>query len=325
MKLNRRSALALFCSLGFTGLACAQQNIFSDHRPVKIIAPFAPGGTGDALSRLLAERLGIMWGVPIIVENRQGGSAIVATQALVNAPADGHTLLVSASNFTINPALFSKLPYDSTKDFAPLTLLAANPHVLIVNPSVPAKNLQAFIAWARTKNGSATYGSFGNGTSGHLGFERFMRAAGIEMIHVPYKGAAPAISDLLGGQIDAMFSDTQQVIQYLPSGKIRAIASASAARPSSLPEVPTFAEGGLPGFASTSWFGLIVKAGTPPSMQADIHRDVLKVLGQTDVKARLQAMGVEPGGSAQKDFEAFLLKNAKEYGDIVRSAGIRIE
>ena len=325
MKTMRRSAFVLLSLFGFAGLASADQNIFSDNRPVKIIAPFAPGGTGDTLSRLLSERLGVMWGVPIVVENRQGGSAIVATQAVATAPVDGHTLLVSASNFTINPSLFTRLPYDSAKDFAPITLLASNPHVLIVNSSVPAKNLKEFIAWAKTKNGTANYASFGNGSSGHLGFERFKRAAGIEMVHVPYKGAAPAISDLLGGQIDAMFSDTQQVIQYLSSGKIRAIASASATRSSSLPEIPTFTEGGLPGFISTSWFGLIAKAGTPPSMLSDIHRDVVKVLSQPEVKARLAAMGVDPGGTSREDFELFLLKNGKEYGDIIRSAGIRNE
>lgn len=325
MKTIYRSALALLFSLGCAGIATAQQAEFPSSRPVKIVAPFAPGGTGDTLARILAEKLGAIWQTPVIVENRQGGSAIVATQMIANSPADGHTLLVSASNFTINPSLLPKLPYDSAKDFAPVTLLATNPHILIVNPSVPTKNLKEFIAWAKAKKGTVTYASFGNGSSGHLGFERFKHATGIDMIHVPYKGAAPAISDLMGGQVDAMFCDTQQVVQYLSSGKIRAIASASTARSASLPDVQTFTEGGVPGFTSTSWFGLIAKAGTPPAVLAEINRDVIKVLSQPEVKARLYAMGVDAAGSSQKDFGRFLQKNAEEYGDIIKSAGIRAE
>jgi tripartite-type tricarboxylate transporter receptor subunit TctC len=325
MKKIHRSVLALISFVGCVGIAAAQQLEFPSSRPVKIVAPFAPGGTGDTLARILAEKLGVIWQTSAIVENRPGGSAIVATQMIANSPADGHTLLVSASNFTINPSLLPKLPYDSAKDFAPVTLLATNPHILIVNPAVPARNLKEFIAWAKAKKGAATYASFGNGSSGHLGFERFKRAAGIDLIHVPYKGAAPAVSDLMGGQVDAMLCDTQQVIQYLPSGKIRAIASASATRSASLPDVQTFAEGGVPGFVSTSWFGLIAKAGTPPAVLAEINRDVLKVLGQPEVKARLYTMGIDAVGSSPADFSAFLKKNAREYGDIIRTAGIRAE
>lgn len=319
------SVLALLLSLGLVGTSIAQQNAFPTNHPVKIVAPFAPGGTGDTLARILAEKLGTMWKTPVIVENRQGGSAIVATQMIANAPADGHTLLVSASNFTINPSLFPKLPYDTAKDFSPVVLLATNPHILIVNPSVPAKDLKEFIAWAKAKKGTATYASFGNGSSGHLGFERFKRAAGIDMIHVPYKGAAPAISDLLGGQVDAMLSDTQQVVQYLPTGKIRAIASASIVRSSSLPEVQTFTEGGLTGFASTSWYGLIAKAGTPPAVLDEINQAVASVLSQPEVKARLHTMGVDTATGSPKDFENFLQKNAKEYSEIISATGIRAE
>jgi tripartite-type tricarboxylate transporter receptor subunit TctC len=273
----------------------------------------------------LAEKLALVWRTPAVVENRQGGSAVVATQMIANAPADGHTLLVSASNFTINPHLLSKLPYDSARDFAPVTLLATNPHILIVNSGIPARDLREFIAWAKTKNGRGTYASFGTGSSGHLGFERFKRATGIDMIHVPYKGAAPAISDLMSGQVDAMLCDTQQVIQFLSSGKVRAIASASQARVKTLPDVPTFAEGGVPGFISTSWFGLIARAGTPPSVLAEINRDVAGVLNQTEVKARLYAMGIDAVGSSQEVFDAFLKKNSNEYGDIIKSAGIKAD
>jgi tripartite-type tricarboxylate transporter receptor subunit TctC len=316
---------ALIVAAGCTVVAQAQEVAFPSSRTVKIVAPFAPGGSGDTLARILADKLGAIWQTPAIVENRSGGSAVIATQLISTSPADGHTLLVSASNFTINPHLLAKLPYDSSKDFAPVTLLATNPHILIVNPSVPARNLKEFIAWAKSKKGAGTYASFGTGSSGHLGFERFKRAAGIDMIHVPYKGAAPAIGDLMSGQVDAMFCDTQQVIQFLPSGRIRAIASASAARTSTLPEVPTFAEAGVPGFISTSWFGLIARAGTPQAVLDEINRDAVKVLGQSDVKARLYAMGIDAKGSSRKDFETFLKKNSQEYGDIIKAAGIRAD
>lgn len=318
--------LVLACSaLVGTDHAAAQQTAFRSPRPVKIVAPFAPGGSGDTLARILAEKLSAIWQTPAIVENRQGGSAVVATQLVATSPGDGHTLLVSASNFTINPFLLAKLPYNSERDFAPVSLLATNPHILIVNPSVPARNIKEFIAWAKSKKGAGTYASFGTGSSGHLGFERFKHATGIDLIHVPYKGAAPAISDLMSGQVDAMFCDTQQVIQFLPTGKIRAIASASLNRTTTLPQLPTFAEGGVPGFVSTSWFGLIAKAETPPAVLAEINRDVLKVLSQSDVKARLYAMGIDAVGSSEKDFAAFLKKNSKESGDIIKSAGIRAE
>lgn len=320
-----KCAAALALSAGCLAAVQAQSSAFPSPRAVKIVAPFAPGGSGDTLARLLAEKLALVWQTPAIVENRQGGSAVVATQMIATSPADGHTLLVSASNFTINPHLLSKLPYDSASDFAPVTLLATNPHILIVNPAVPAGNLKEFIAWAKAKKGSGTYASFGIGSSGHLGFERFKHATGIDMVHVPYKGAAPAISDLMSGQVDAMFCDTQQVIQFLSSGKIRPIASASQARTKTLPDVPTFTEGGVPGFVSTSWFGLIARAGTPPDVLAEINRGVVGVLNQSEVKARLYAMGIDAVGSSQKDFDAFLKKNAKEYGDIIQSAGIKAD
>lgn len=303
--------------------APAQAPSFPSGDTVRIVAPFAPGGTGDTLSRILAERLTTTWRVPVVVENKPGGSAVVATQTVAQAPGDGHTLLVSASNFTINPHLLSRLPYDTARDFAPVALLATNPHILIVNPSVPAKNLKEFTAWAKARKGAATFASFGNGTSGHLGFERFMRAAGIEMVHVPYKGAAPAIADLMSGQVDAMLSDTQQVVQFLPTGKIRALAAASTARTTTLPEVPTFAEAGLAGFVSTSWFGLIARSNTPAAVLDRINADVAEVLQQPAVKGRLYAMGVDAVGSSAKVFGAFLEKNSSEYGDIIRSAGIR--
>lgn len=303
----------------------AAQDAFPSQRTVKLIAPYAPGGTGDTLSRILAEKLGVIWQTPTIVENRQGGSAVVATQLVASSPADGHSLLVSASNFTINPFFLPKLPYDSAKDFTPITLLATNPHILIVNSSVPAKNLKDFIAWAKEKKGAGTYASFGNGTSAHLGFERLKRTAGIDMVHVPYKGAAPAIADLMSGQVDAMLCDTQQVIQFLPTGKIRAIASASTARPATLPDVPTFTEGGVPNFVSTSWFGLIAKAGTPPVVIDQIQQAAVKTLSQPEVKARLQAMGVDAVGSSRKDFDDFLKKNSEEYGAIIKSEGIKAE
>ncbi len=323
MNIHRRFLLAGFAAGALP--ASAQQTSFPLQKPVKFVAPFAPGGTGDTLSRILAEKLGQLWQVATLVDNRPGGSAVIATQVITNSPADGHTLLVSASNFTINPSLLPKLPYDPEKDFAPIALLATNPHILIVHPSVPAKSLKEFIEWAKSRKGSATYASFGNGSSGHLGFERFKRAAGIGLLHIPYKGTVPAITDLISGQVDAMFCDTQQVLQYLPVQKIRAIASASQARASTLPEVPTFAEAGLAGFYSTSWFGLIARSGTPKEVQQMIQRDVAKVLALTDVKARLFAMGVDAIGSSSKDFEVFLKGNAKEYGDIIKAAGIRAD
>ena len=321
MNINRRVLMAgLLISAG--NMARAEDSAFPGQRPIKFVAPFAPGGTGDTLSRILAERLGAAWNVPTAVENRTGASAVIATQVIAGAPADGHTILISASNFTINPFLIKKLPYDTEKDFAPISLLATNPHILIVHPSVPAANLKEFIAWAKRSRGSAAYASFGNGSSGHLGFERFKRAADFSMVHVPYRGAVPAITDLMSGQVQAMLCDTQQVIQYLASGKIRALASASSARASTLPEIPTFSEGGVAGFTSTSWFGLIVRSDTPPNVQRQIQQDVTRVLRQTEIKARLFAMGVDAIGSTSSEFRSFLQKNAKENGDIIKTAGI---
>lgn len=294
-------------------------------RPLTLIVPYAAGGTGDTLARLLGEQVGKSLGQPVTVDNKAGGSTVIGTQAVKAAPADGYTILFNAATSVINPYLMPKLTYDIHKDFTPLTLMASNPHILVTSLNVPAGSLPEFIQWANGKKGAGTYASFGTGSSGHLGFELFKKAAKIDMIHVPYKGVAPATTDLLGGQVDAMLSDLPQVVPYVKAGKLKAIAVASESRAKVLPGVPTFTEGGLAGFTSKSWFGLLVRAGTPPDIVTRLNGEFVKALHDPIVLDKLAQVGMDPIASTSAQFGDFMRAESKKYGEAVAYSGARLD
>ncbi|HLT25923.1 MAG TPA: tripartite tricarboxylate transporter substrate binding protein [Zeimonas sp.] len=316
-------ALATAATLAFSAASAVAQS-FPD-QPVRIVVPYSPGGSGDTLTRTLAEQVSKRFGQSVVVENKPGGGTVIGAQAVANAPADGLSLLFVAASFVINEHLMPKLPFKPLADFAPVTLAASNPHVLVVHPSVPANDLQEFIAWAKARNGQATFASFGNGSSGHLGFELLKKAAGFDMVHVPYKGVAPATTDLIGGQVDAMLSDLPQVIQYVTSGKLKAIAIAAAERAPTLPEVPTMDESGLKDFRSGSWYGFVVRAGTPEQAIARWSEALVAALHEPSVQARLEQLGMDTIASTREAFGRFLASESQRYAEAVRLSGARVD
>lgn len=310
--------------IALAAVAHAAEDAFPS-RPVTLIAPFVPGGSGDLVARSLAERLAAGWNRPVQVENKPGAAAVVATQALLAAPADGHTLMLTAANVAINPVLLKKLPYDSARDLQPLALVATNPHVLVIPAALPPRDLKSFIAWAKARPKPAAYASFGQGTSAHLGFERFKQAAGIDLVHIPFKGAVPAVTALLAGEVDAMLSDTQQVLQYAPGGRLRALAVGGTERSPSLPDVPTFDEAGLPGFVSHSWFGLLLRAGTPPATVAALQRAAAQALAAPELRRPLKTAGIDaadPAAATPEQFQRYIERASAEYRQIVETARI---
>jgi tripartite-type tricarboxylate transporter receptor subunit TctC len=292
-------------------------------KPVRIIVPFAAGGVADLLPRIVGQKLSEKWGEPVIVENKAGASGNIGMAEGARAPADGYTLVLAPTgNLTVNPFLF-KLPFDTAKDFTPITVLAASPNVLVVHPSVPARNFRELVAYAKSNPGKLNFASPGEGSGAHLAGELLNIEAGIDAQHVPYKGIAPAVNDLLGGQVQMMFAGISTVLQHVKSGKLVAIAIASPRRSAQLPDVPTVAESGLAGFDVTSWYGLVVRTGTPPEIVHKIHRDAAEALASDDVKAKLAGLGLEPIGNSPEVFGRMIEAESVKWSGIVRKANIQ--
>jgi tripartite-type tricarboxylate transporter receptor subunit TctC len=293
-------------------------------RVVRLVMPYAPGGTADPFGRAVAERVGALYGTRIIVDNKPGGGTTIGTLSPLAAPADGQTLLLAASSFAIQPLLFQKAPYE-VKDFAPLVLLGRNPHVLIVNRDVPVANFTEFLAWAKKNSETAAYASFGTGSSNHLGFELLKKEAGFGMIHVPYKGGGPSTQDLVGGQVSAMLADLPTVVALIKAGRVRALALGAAHRDPSVPEVPTFTEAGLAGFQSYSWYGLVVRAGTPADAIKTLNTQINGALADPGLKSNMQGLGLEIIGGSAEVFQHHLETEGKRFRDAVQFAGIKPE
>ena len=293
-------------------------------RPVKIMVPFTPGGGTDILARIVAAKMTESMGQSVIVENRPGANTIVATEALVHAAADGYTLLLQTNNFASNATLYAgKLSYDTFKDVAAVALVAGNPHVLVVNPGVPAKNLKEFIALAKAKPGSIAFASAGSGTVNHLAGELLKMQAGIDMLHVPYKGSGSVMPDLLSGQVQALFAAMPTVTGFIREGKLRAIAVTTPKRFRGLPDVPTIAENGYPGYDFSSWFGILAPAGTPRPAIDRLNAEVAKALKDPGVLQRLA--DYEIFGSTSEEFTAFIKKEVDKIGNIIRTSGAKID
>ncbi|WBY00232.1 tripartite tricarboxylate transporter substrate binding protein [Ramlibacter tataouinensis] len=320
MNTQRRHLLALGAGALLAGLA---QPALAQSGSGRFVVPYAAGGTGDLLARAVSERIGPALGRNFIVDNKPGGGTVIGTQFAAQAPADGATLLFVAASFVIQPQLQAKPAYDALRDYAPVTQLASNPHVLVVHPAVPAKTLAEFVAWAKANK--AAFASFGNGSSGHLGFELFKKASGFDMVHVAHKGSAPATQDLLGGHVHAMFADLPQVVGHIKAGKLRAIAVGSARRDAALPEVPTFGEAGLPGFLSQSWYGVVVKAGTPPDAVQKLQAAIATAMADPRLRQVLEPTGLDIVGNSAADFGAFLQAESARYGEAIRISGARID
>ena len=293
-------------------------------RPVKILVPFAPGGGTDMLARIIAAKMSESMGQQVIVENRAGGNTLIATEATARAPADGYTLLLQTNNLATNPTLYrGKLNFDTRKDLAPIALVAGNPHVLVVHPSVPARSFAEFIALAKAKPASITFGTAGSGTVNHLTAELLKMRAGIDITHVPYKGSGALMPDLLAGHVQSLFAAMPTVTQFIQDGKLRALAVTTPRRFHGLPDVPTIAESGFAGYDLSSWFGLLAPAGTPEPVIERLNREVLTAL--KDPRVRAQLKDYEIFGSSPKEFGAFLDAEIEKYTKIIGASGAKID
>ena len=296
-------------------------------KPVRIIVAFPPGGGTDIVARVMAPKLAELWGgQQAIVENRAGASGVIGTEAAARAAPDGHTwLLGTMGNLTVNQYLYAKMPVDPQRDLTALTQVVAVHFVMVAHPSLPAKNVKEFIALARSRPGQINYASSGPGGAPHLGGELLKSMAGIDLVHIPYKGSGPSFTDLLGGQVSLTFDSLLQSLPYIKAGRLNALAVLGEKRSSLLPQTPTVAESGVPGYALTNWFGLVVPSGTPRELVARIYSDVSKVLSQPEVRDRIQGMGADVIGSPPDAFAGFMRAETAKWAKVVKQANIRAE
>jgi tripartite-type tricarboxylate transporter receptor subunit TctC len=312
------AALCLVSSLGWAQAYPTKQ--------VQIIVPWPPGGPTDTAARPLAKGLQDELGKPFVIDNRSGAGGNIGTELVTKAAPDGYTLLATSSApIVINPSIYKKMPFDPQKDLAPITNLLRVPLVLVVNPAVPAKNLQELIAYIKSKKGDIQYASSGNGTPQHLTTELFKTTTKLEMIHVPYKGSAPAITDLLGGHVPLMFDSTVAIVPHIKAGKVRAIAVTGAKRSPELPDVPTFAEAGMPGFESYAWYGFFAPAKTPPEVIAKLNAAALKAMKAPEYQQVLKDAGSEFVGDTPANFAAFVKAEAAKWGKIAKDTGATVD
>jgi tripartite-type tricarboxylate transporter receptor subunit TctC len=295
-------------------------------RPIRLIAPFAAGGPSDIMARLVSLKLNESMGQPIVVDNRAGAGGAVGCEIAAKAAPDGYTLLLGSSgNLSVNPSLYKKLPYDPVKDFQPITQLEAGPQVLVVHPAVAAKSVQELIALAKARPHALNFASGGTGTGNHLASELFKATAGIDIVHVPYKGTGQALTDLVGGQVQMMMSSLLPAIPQIKAGRLRGLAVTSVKRTPVLPELPTIAESGMAGFETTSWHGILVPAKTPKVIATRLHDELVKMLAQPDVRARLASEGIDAIGNTPQEFAAYIRSETVKYAKVIKQAGIKAD
>jgi tripartite-type tricarboxylate transporter receptor subunit TctC len=295
-------------------------------KPIKLIVPFPAGGTTDIVARTIGQELTKTWGQQVIVENRPGAGGNIGSEAVAKAPADGYTLLMgTVGTHGINASVYKKLPYDAVKDFAPITLATSVPNILVVHPALPVKSVKELIAYAKANPGKLNFASSGNGTSIHLAGELFKTMTGVQMTHVPYKGSAPALTDLLGGQVQLMFDNMPSALPHVKTGKLRALAVTAAKRSPATPDLPTIAESGVPGFEATSWFGLLAPAGTPKEIVTKLNKEVVRILKTPDVKERLLAQGAEPVGNSPEQFAGHIKAEIVKWRKVVEVSGAQVD
>ncbi len=295
-------------------------------RPIHFVVPYPPGGPLDTVARLVGQRVSESVGQPILVDNKAGAGGNIGADMVAKSAPDGYTILMGAvATHAINPWLYKSIPYDAQKDFIPVTQIASTPNVLVVNPSLPVTNVHDFIAYAKAHPGSLNFGSGSTGSAGHLAGELFKSLAGVEMTHVPYKGAAPAMNDLIGGQIQLMFDNLASSLGQIKAGKVRALAVTTSKRTQLAPDLPTIAESGLPGFDINTWFGLFVPAGTPGAIVERLHDEFVKALDAPDVRAKMQALGAEPVGNTPAQFAAYIRAESQKYAKLVKASGAKVD
>ena len=294
-------------------------------KPIRVVVPFPPGGGTDIVARTVTPKMAEILGQPFIVENRAGAGGNIGTDAVAKSPADGYTLLVASASTAINTTLVPGLTWDFQRDFAPVVLMVVNNHLLAAHPSVPANNVRELLALAKAKPGQVTYASYGSGSSAHLSAELFKSMAGVDLLHIPYKGAAPAVNDLLGGQVNIVFADVAAMLSHVKSGKLKALGIGSANRFDGLPDVPTIAESGVPGFEAGGFLGLVAPAGTPPAVISALNAAGQKSLALPDVRERLLGLASPPVGGPPEQFASHIKREIDKWARVIRAANIKAE
>ena len=294
-------------------------------KPIRLIVPFAPAGSADALARTIQPALSEALGQTLVIDNRPGASSTIGTDMAAKAAHDGYTLVLVTTTHTVNPSLIAKLPFDTVKDFAPVSLVVSQPNILVVHPSVAAKSVKELVAMAKAKPGGMNFASGGNGSSPHLSGELFNIVAGTRITHIPYKGSGPGVTDLLGGHVQMMFAGPLALEQHIKSGRLRPLALADKRRSSILPDVPTMAEAGFPGVETGTWYGILAPARTPPAVVAHVQREIVRILQAADLKTRILNQGVDIVASSPADFEKFIIAEVAKWSRVVKAAGVRAD
>jgi tripartite-type tricarboxylate transporter receptor subunit TctC len=296
------------------------------NKPVRLVIPFPPGGPLDIIGRAIAQKATDDWGQSVVVDNRPGAGGNIGAELVAKSPPDGYTILMGAlSTHAVNPSLYARMPYDAVKDFAPISLVAITPNVLVVNAALPVSSAKEFVAYAKANSGKLAFGSGSNGSAGHLAGELFKVETGTDIVHVPYKGGAPATQALLAGDTQFMFDNLANAMPQVKAGKLKALAVTTAERSKLAPDLPTMAEAGLPGFDISTWFGLLAPAGTPKDVIAKWNAEVTKILNSPDMRERLTAQGAEPAPDTPEQFAAFIQSEIPKYARIVKISGAKVD
>ena len=320
----RRVCASLLSLAAAIGSAGAAEPVFPV-KPVRIISPYPPGGGNDTLARTIAPKLTENLRQQVIVDNRPGANTIVGSEVLVRSAPDGYTMILLPNVHAINPSLYPKLPYDPIKDFAPITLVGTSPLVIALHPSVPAKDVRGLIALARARAGQLAYGTSGNGSVGHMAGALFELLAGVKLQHIPYKGTAIMVTDVISGQISFTFGSALGVLPHVKSGRMRALAVTGDARSPAVPDLPTVAEAGLPGYSIVLWYGLMAPGATAAEMINRLHGEITRVINDADIRSRLAGQGVDAAGNTPVQFSALIASDLKKYADLVKRSGAKAE
>ena len=295
-------------------------------KPVRVIVPYPPGGGNDILGRLFAARLSERMGQPFVVENRPGAGTMIGTEAAAKSPGDGYTILLSSiATHALSPNLYSRVPYDPVKDFAPITLLGIAPTVLVVNKDLPAKDLAGLITLAKAKPGELAYASGGNGTPPHINGELFKSLAGVNLLHVPFKGGGPALADLAAGRVHVMLDTAASAMSHVRAGRLRPLAISAPKRSPEYPDLPTFAEAGLPGYDTNAWYSMHAPAGTPAQIVRRLNAELVAILREPDIVNRFRQLSTDPVGNSPEEFSAFVKSELDKYARVIKAAGIKLD
>jgi len=329
--LRRTAMRALSCAL--LGLAIAAtmpgKAMAADawpSRPIRIVAPSTPGDAPDVIARILAERLLVALGTQVFVENHPGAGGVVGSDIVAKAPADGYTLIIgNAGSHGINAAVYAKLPYDIQRDFAPVSQVAVSPNIMVVNPDVPATNVAQFIAYAKARPGALSYASGGNGSSAHMSMELFKSMTGVDLVHIPYKGSSPALTDVVSGQVAVMIVNLPPAVPLVKAGKLRALAVTTRTRSPLLPDVPTMIEAGVAGYETVAWFGILAPAATPKEIVARLSAEIGRIARTPEMRERLLSLGAEPVGSTPEEFAAVIARDIAKWTPLAKTVGIKVD